>query len=88
MKRPFIAVVIALTSTAAFAQGSPAAGTVQSLTASGQSQTQTTTPSSNVKPSAGSKVEGANSQPAEWRWIDSWSQLGQGWKQFDPKAGK
>jgi hypothetical protein len=88
MKRLFIAVV-ALTSTAAFAQGSPSAVNVQSnlLTANGQPQTQTTTPQSNSKPSTGSKIEGANGQPAEWHRVDSWSLLGQGWKQFDPRAG-
>jgi len=89
MKHPLIAVV-ALISTAAFAQSNPPAVNTQSnlLLSNAQSQTQTTTPPGNSKLSTGSNAEGANGQPAEWHRVDSWSHLGEGWKQFDPRAGK
>ncbi|WP_084687992.1 hypothetical protein [Paraburkholderia oxyphila] len=83
MKHTLIAVALALASSTALAQAAPAANSEQSNVqpSNGQYPTETTGPSHKSMPS-GNLSGGGKGQPVNGDKVDSWSLLGQGWKQF------
>jgi hypothetical protein len=86
MKLKLIAVALALASLSAHGADRALAGDSQSSLQTSNDHASATTPERS-RLSSSDTAEGTNAPQQEGLWVDSWTQLGNGWKQFG-QAGK
>ncbi|WP_082759387.1 hypothetical protein [Burkholderia sp. MSMB617WGS] len=82
MKQTLIAVALALAATSAYCVDRNMGGDAQSSLQTPNDQTQTTISREQPTPSQNKPAEQAGVHRDSGYWVDSWSELGNGWKQF------
>ncbi|AGK51594.1 MULTISPECIES: hypothetical protein [Burkholderia] len=82
MKQTLIAVALALAATSAYCVDRNSVGDAQSSMQTPNDHTQTAISPKQATPSKGNPAEEAGAQQGPGHWVDSWSELGNGWKQF------
>ncbi|WP_082717737.1 MULTISPECIES: hypothetical protein [Burkholderia] len=82
MKQTLIAVALALATTSAYCVDRTSAGDAQSSLQTPNDQTQTIISRERATPSKSNPAEEAGAQQDRGYWVDSWRELGNGWKQL------